>query len=228
MGIPITYYFEITCFLVGIIAANLVLRRNPKYLPNRFLALAMFLIGFYEFCIFIYDAIDQEWAVFVFLRIGMIAVLFGDMFIYFTMRCMVDSTKWLDDKLKWVPFVIIVVGISIYFAIGNYINVEAGEVGNVDVHIGYLPMALMGGTMLFFTTFSIIYLQFYGVKKSEGNHRKKMLIFEIGLYVSLFSLFIITASQFLSDSLGILFDVLGLLILSIAMVVFSLGFLLKN
>ncbi|MHA1647597.1 MAG: hypothetical protein ACTSVL_08500, partial [Promethearchaeota archaeon] len=57
------YIFEIFIFISGITSSILILKKDAKYLGNRFMASATGFIGIYGAFIFFYDMIRQVWAI---------------------------------------------------------------------------------------------------------------------------------------------------------------------
>ncbi|MHA1672488.1 MAG: hypothetical protein ACTSYI_02575 [Promethearchaeota archaeon] len=216
-----TYYLEIAAFVVGIISALAILKKDSQRLANRFLATGVFLIGFYTLCIFIYDIIGTLLAINVFLRIGMISLLFGDLFLFYTMLIMMKSTETFKRMI--IPYLnlAIVVGISIFFIVTDFVHQTESTIGNVNIQIDMIPLALII-LILFYLTISCVIITFrFGLNKMDKNSHgySKLVSFAVGLFVFLLALVINIVSQITSnDVIGAIFDALTFATLLIGLV----------
>ena len=234
----ITHYIEVFGFIVGLISAISILRKDSKYLANIYLALANILIGIYLICIFTYDIIGELWAIKLFLRIGMISLLFATLFIYYAMIIIMKSSQVFKET-KWV-YVNLVIGIAIaiYFIVEDFIreipSVEVG--GNVNIQIDIIPLALILVYLFYLTTISLYITFKYGINKIPKGEKgyTKIRSFGVGLILFILTLFVNVVSQITSNVLlGVIFDiltfsilVLGMLFISFSVLDFS--FLKKN
>lgn len=222
----ITYIFHILTTLAGLASSIFILKKDAKYLGNRFMASATGLMGIYTFCIFIYDIFANEALTLILLPIGMVCVLIGTMFIYFAMQCMVNSVVSFKNHKIWIFYAIIVGTIGLVFIIfaNQFISFEEPDElgGNINVHLSLYALLVIASLMLYFMFRSIIYLYRHGIKKTEGARKKKMIIFASGLGICIVSLFINAGSQFAS---GVILDVLTYLVLSFGVSITSYGFL---
>ncbi len=226
--IPPTYYIEVFGFIVGLISAIAILLKDSKYLANIYLALANILIGLYLICIFIYDIINELWAINVFLRIGMISLLFATLFIYYAMIIIMKSVQvFKETKLIYVNLVI-GIAIAIYFIITDFIHQKEASVGNVNIQIDMIPLAMILVYLFYLTTISIIITFKFGINRISKGEKgySKIRSFGVGLILFILTLFVNVVSQITEDdSLGVTFDVLTFSILVLGMLFISFSVL---
>jgi len=224
----ITHYIEVFGFVVGLISAISILRKDSKYLANIYLAFANFLISIYLICIFTYDIINKLWAINVFLRIGMISLLFATLFIYYAMIIIMKSVQVFKET-KFV-YVNLVIGIAIatYFIIADFITQEEAYVGNVNIKIDIVPLAMILVYLFYLTTISIVITFKYGIKRISKGEKgyTKIRSFAIGLILFIIALLVNVVSQITpNDLLGVIFDVLTFIILVLGMLFISFSVL---
>jgi len=224
----ITHYIEVFGFVVGLISAISILRKDSKYLANIYLALSNILISLYLICIFTYDIIEDLWAVNVFLRIGMISLLFATLFIYYAMIIIMKSVQvFKETKMIYVNLVI-GIAIAFYFIIEDFIHLEEAHVGNVNIQIDLLPLAMILVYLFYLTTISIIITFKFGISKISKGEKgyAKIRSFAIGLILFIIALLVNVVSQVTSnDLLGVIFDVLTFIILVLGMLFISFSVL---
>ena len=224
----ITHYIEVFGFIVGLISAISILRKDSKYLANIYLALANILISVYLICIFIYDIINELWAINVFLRIGMISLLFATLFIYYAMIIIMKSVQvFKETKLIYVNLVI-GIAIAIYFIITDFIHQEEAHVGNVNIQIDIIPLAMILVYLFYLTIISIIITFKFGINRISKGEKgySKIRSFGVGLILFILTLFVNIVSQITSDDvLGVIFDVLTFVILVLGMLFISFSVL---
>ena len=151
MGISPTYFFEISAFIVGTITAYVLLSKENRNLAHKYLGYGNFIIGVYPLCIFIYDIIIDDWAVQVFLRIAMISLLFGMLFIYYTMYILMNSSHtFQDSNMKYINFLICLLA-SLYFII--FVDIDSESTvegfGNVNISVAMSDFVLIGAILLY-------------------------------------------------------------------------------
>ncbi|MHA1611472.1 MAG: hypothetical protein ACTSVZ_11180 [Promethearchaeota archaeon] len=217
---------EVAGFVVGVISALAILKKDRSRLANRFLATGVFLIGFYTLCIFIYDMIGTLVAITVFLKLGMISLLIGDLFIYYTMLIMMRSTMTFKKmKISYINLAICV-GTSIYFIFTNFITETDSSIGNVNIQIDPFPLALII-LIFFYLKISCVIITFrFGLNKMEKSSPgySKLVSFVIGLFLFMITLVINIVSQITSNNvIGAIFDALtfGVLLIGSLFLSFS-------
>ncbi len=224
----ITHYIEVFGFIVGLISAIAILRKDSKYLANIYLALANILIGIYLICIFTYDIINELWAINVFLRIGMISLLFATLFIYYAMIIIMKSSQvFKETKLVYVNLVV-GIAIAIYFIITDFIHLKEASVGNVNVQIDLLPLAMILVYLFYLTTVSIVITFKFGINRISKGEKgySKIRSFGVGLILFIIALLVNVVSQITTnDLLGVIFDVLTFIILVLGMLFISFSVL---
>ncbi|TFG20990.1 MAG: hypothetical protein EU530_01485 [Promethearchaeota archaeon] len=220
------FIFEGIGLISGIIIATVVLKKDSKYVGNRLMAAAMILLGVYMGSILSYDILypifpTQDWIVQGLYRICVIALFFGTMFLFFTIRVMCLSSAWLT-KRNTIPYAIIILVYSITIWFIDFLEILPGDQVNTQTKI-MIPLYILIAGVAYFIIFSMIGLYRFGIRKSEGLKRMKMVIFFSGLAVSMLAIVINVLSNILADPLGVL-DVLFFGTLAIAMVVMTFGF----
>ncbi len=206
----ITHYIEVGGTIISILSAIAILRKK-KYLANTFLAIASLLVGVYLISIFIYDIINEFWAVNLFLRIGMISLLFSSLLFFYTMFVMMKSSKlFYQSKIVYINLALCLAG-SVYFSVTDFISLQDSYVGNVNIQIDIIPLAIMVLILLYFMITSIIITINFGLKKipKHTSPYKKISMYLYGLSCFIVGLFINIVSQITSnDYLGAICDVL--------------------
>jgi hypothetical protein len=224
------FVFEGIGLLAGVTIAILVMKRDSRYIGNQLMAAAMILLGVYMGSILTYDILfpifqTQEWIVQVFYRICVIALFFGTMFLFFTIQVMCQSSAWLTKK-NTIPYVIIILAYSIAIWFIDFLEIVTGEQVNTKTS-NMIPLYILIAGVVYLIVFSMIGLYRYGIRKSDGIKKKKMIIFFSGLAISMLAIIINVMSNILADPLGIL-DVIFFGTLAIAMVVMTFGFIGKQ
>lgn len=181
----------------------------------------------YVLFVFLYDIIQTLLSIEIFLRIAMICILTATLFFFYSMNCMVSSSSWFQDKKKWVPYIIAIIGYIIYLILAPLVDVVSTNPLNIGIELP--PLVIMVILMLHFLIASLSKLFRFGIKKTEGLSQKKMKIFAAGLILSVISIFINVASQIFSDSIaGEILDVVFFFSLACSVVVIAFGFLLER
>jgi len=187
---------ELVIMIAGIIMAFFTLRKNAKYIGSRLLAAGMVLVGMYGLCIFIYD-VSAYFAppavtlglIYVFLRLGMVCILFGVMCLYFAFQVVVHTESWLEKK-RTLPLVLAVAvfAIVLYAWQDAVSNISLTPVVNNHIELSMIAILGIGVLLLMLVTLANLYK--FGVKQAEGIKRKKMIFAIVGFIVATSSLFI--------------------------------------
>jgi len=222
----LTYIFEIIAIFAAFYSTYRILRRKSKFLCSNLMAVGTTLIGLYVLFVFLYDIIEELWSIEIFLRFGMISILTATLFFFYSMNCLVSSSSWFQNKKKWVPYIIVIIGYTIYLIFTPLVDVVSTDPLNIGIELP--PLVIMVIMMFHFLVSSLSILFRFGIKKSEGLSKKKMKIFAIGLILSVLSILINVASQIFSDSTaGEILDVIFFFSLACSVVVIAFGFLLE-
>jgi len=221
------FIFEGIGLVAGVTIASIVMKKDSRYIGNQMMAAAMILLGIYMGSILTYDILfpffqTQEWIVQVFYRIGVIALFFGTMFLFFTIQVMCQSSAWLTLK-HTLPYAIGILAYSIAIWFIDFLEIVSGDQVNTQAKI-MIPLYILIVGVLYFIIFSMIGLYRYGIRRSEGSRKRKMTNFFIGLVISLLAIVINVLSNLLEDPLGIL-DSIFFGTLAIAMIVMTFGFI---
>ena len=110
----LTYTFEIIAIFAAFYSTYRILRRKSKLLCSNLMAVGTTFIGLYVLFVFLYDVIQTLWSIEIFLRLGMISILAATLFFFYSMNCMVSSSSWFQNKKIWVPYIIVIIGYTIY------------------------------------------------------------------------------------------------------------------
>ncbi len=222
----LSYAFEMIAIIAAFYSTYRILKRKSKLLCSNLMAVGTAFIGLYVSFVFLYDVIQTLWSIEVFLRMGMISILTATLFFFYSMNCMVSSSAWFQDKIKWVPYIIVNIGYIIYLIFVQLVTVESYDPLNISISL--LPLAIMVVMMFHFLGASLSKLIRFGIKKTEGLSQKKMKIFAIGIILSVISILINVVSQIFSDSTaGAILDVVFFFSLACSVVVIAFGFLLE-
>ncbi|MHA1520775.1 MAG: hypothetical protein ACTSRK_11385 [Promethearchaeota archaeon] len=217
------YIFEITAIVAGILTALIIFSKKSKYLANTFMAFGNLFIGLYVAFILVYDIIGKTWAIQTFLPIAMTCILIGTLMLFFSMLCIIKSDKWFDDWYHWVPYVLIVIAYAIYILTNkNFITILDTEVVNTQIDL--IPLGILVVLLLFFLGASEYVVIFFGIKKTEGDSRKKMNLFSTGIIFGIIAILINVVSQIMAEgTLGEILDVIFFGTLAICVVLLSIA-----
>ncbi|UYP45468.1 hypothetical protein NEF87_001753 [Candidatus Lokiarchaeum ossiferum] len=223
------YILEILIFVFGIIASYLTLKKNPRYLGNIIMSSATFGLAFYSLFILLYDIIATSWAIQIFYRIALSMILAGVIGLFFSMKVLVDSTKWFNLKMNWIPYVGWWAGFTLYMIIDRgFITVlESDEIVNTQMDL--IPLAVLIGSVMAVLFYSIFKLNKYGIQRSKGISHDRMKRFAYGLLANIVALFVNIPGQIISDPvIGPIFDVVFFFILLIAVIIITSSFLMLD
>ena len=222
----LTYTFEIIAIIAAFYSTYRILKRKSKLLCSNLMAVGTIFIGLYVLFVFLYDVIQTLWSIEIFLRFGMISILTATLFFFYSMNCMVYSSSWFQNKKMWVPYIIVIIGYTIYLILAPLVEVISYSPINISINL--LPLIIMVIMLFHFLVASLSKLFRFGIKKTEGLSQKKMKIFAFGLILSVISIIINVISQIYSDSIaGEILDVVFFFSLACSVVVIAFGFLLE-
>ena len=220
------FIFEGIGLVAGIIIAVVVLKKDAKYVGNQLMAASMILLGVYMGAILFYDIVyplvKLDWIVQTFYRICVIALFFGTMALFFSTKVMSQSSAWLTKK-NTIPYAVIILAYSIMIWFIPFLTIVSGDQVNTQTEIMW-PLYILIAGVSYFIIMSMIGLYRFGISKSEGARKKKMITFFSGLAVSMLAIVINVLSNILDDPLGIL-DVIFFGVLAIAMITMTFGFI---
>jgi hypothetical protein len=155
----------------------------------------------------------------------MVSILIAVLLLYFALQVLIYSSKWIKMyKIGFFLPLIISIIISLLLIFTNFIEVK--EAATATTHfdpIIYNLFALFVAFMLFYSTL-VMYI--YGINKSTGDPKKRMLLFFVGLLCLI--------SALISDAIGniveneILFDTLLFAFLAFGVIFFASSFLRKK
>ncbi len=223
------YIFEGIGLASGIIIASIVMKKDNKYVGNQLMAASMILMGVYMGAILVYDILypifHMDWLIQVFYRICVIALFYGTMFLFFSVNVMSRSSSWFNKK-NTIPYAVIIFGYAVAICFIDFLEILPGEQVNTQTKI-MIPLYILIAGVVYFIVFSMIGLYRFGIMKSDGIRKKKMVTFFSGLMVSMVAIVINVLSNILADPLGIL-DVVFFGTLALAMVVMTFGFVGKS
>lgn len=214
----ITYIFEFLTLIISFFIALLLLKQKTNSqvpLGNTYLSLASLCVGIYALSTIIYSVIGQEWAVIIFLKLGMIAILLAVLLLYFTMQILIYSSKSISIHKSrfWIPLCVCLV-IALVLVFTNYIIVV--DARTAETHFQPVPFALFALFVAFMLFYSVISMYSFGIRKSEGNSKKRMEYFLIGLLFVISALIIDVLGNVIENE--VLFDTLLFATLSLGVI----------
>lgn len=225
----ITYIFEFATMILSFVAAFLLYyksRTSEVKIGARFLSIGIALLGLYALSTIIYSIIGQAWAIQVFLKIGIVSLIYAVLFLFYTMMILIYSSKWVRTKIVYMIGIFAVATVvSILNVVVNHIKVIDAVTANThfDPIIPFLLFALYMGFMLIFSTFALYY---FGLSKSKGDSKMRMTFFFIGLLLIILALINEIIGNFIE--IEVLFDTILFGLLSGASILFALAFLRGN
>ncbi|UYP44594.1 hypothetical protein NEF87_000879 [Candidatus Lokiarchaeum ossiferum] len=213
------FVFEGIAIVASYLSAIVVLRKNSKYIGNQLMFVTFFLFGTYILSLLTYGIIKTEIVIHILFRVGINCLLYGMLFLFFTMQVMVHSSGWINNKNHILPF-IIPAGLWSIWTIFAHLEILSIDPVNTSMALPPLIFLILSSFGLLIS--SIISLYKYGIKETKGENRKKMLIFMVGLSINLIALLISLAAQLESE--GILMDIIFFVVLACGLVIVAYGF----
>jgi len=214
----ITYIFEfVTLFISFWTFFTLFKQKKNSQVPlgNTFLALGAFFLGIYALFTIIYSLIGQEWAIITFLKLGMVSLMIGVLFLFYTMQILTYSSKSIKiKKISYWGSLVAFLVIALILLFTNYITVVDSATG--ATHFQSLQFYLFAIFVAFMLVYSTIPLYRFGIKKNTGETKKRAQFFLIALLFFIGSLFIdaignIIEIEALFDTLLFAFISIGIL-----------------
>lgn len=214
----ITYIFEFIALCISFWTFFILFKQKKHSqvpLGNTFLALGAFCIGIYALFTIIYSLINQEWAIITFLKLGMISLMAGVLFLFYTMQILIYSSKSINIKKTsyWAPLVAFLT-ISLILLFTDYITVV--DIATGATHFETLQFSLFAIFVAFVLIYSTVPLYRFGIKKNTGDTKKRAQFFLIALLFFIGSLLIdaignIVEIEALFDTLLFAFISIGIL-----------------
>ncbi len=224
----IRYIADISAVVVAVALALTIFKRHPDQIGNRLMSLSIGLIGLYSFSFLMLDLIALEWAIQIFLRIGIASILFACIFMYFSFQILLHSSKWLEIKKNTLPLIIIGILYSLLLLSTNLITINS--LSPVDTQLDLIILGILLIILLVLTLYNIYAVYTGGIKKTDNLTLKKRLqyIF-LGLLVFLLVLvFVVISNVAIDKTIGSIFDILCFVGLIIGLLLMSIGFLKKE
>ena len=222
----ITYIFEFILMVLSFIASFLVIRiKSKSKVPqsNLFLSISSIFVGLYALSTIIYSLIRQEWAIIAFLKIGMISIVLAVFCLFLTIQILISSSKWISiHRFYFITLLAATTILTLLLIFTDFIKVI--DIKTSETHFNpiiYYPFAIYIAFILVFSTFSTYY---YGIRKSTGESRKRMLLFFFGLLIMLGGLIVDTIGN--TIEIEIIFDFLLFCFLSIGISFVTASFLI--
>ncbi len=225
----ITYIFEFITMILSFIATFLLYhksRTSEVKIGARFLSVGIALLGLYALSTIFYSLIGQAWAIQVFLKIGIISLIYAVLFLFYTMIILIFSSKWARAKIVYMITIFAIATIISFITIFvDYIKIIDAKTANThfDPILPFIMFAIYVGFILIL---SAVALYYFGILKNSGASKKRMMLFFIGLILIILSLITELIGNFIE--IEILFDTILFGLLSGASVLFALAFLRGN
>ena len=221
----LTFIFELLTTIISFYVGYLLMKQNEdKQIGNKLLASGIISVGFYTLFTFIYSIIAKEWAIILFLKLGMIIILIGVTLLIFTMKILINSSVWIEKPEKWIYFSLTLI-ISVILAVTNYITVidEENSVTTFNLLVFY-TFALYILLLLIYGSYSIYK---FGIKRTKGDAKKRMVYFFSGLISLIISLLIDAVGNFFPE-FELIFDLMLFTLMTIGMLLMARVFLSKR
>ena len=222
----ITYVFEFILMVLSFIASFLVNRKKSKSeVPqsNLFLSISTIFVGLYALSTIIYSLLRQEWAIIAFLKVGMISIVLAVFCLFLTIQILISSSKWISiHKYYFISLLAATTILTLLLIFTDFIEII--DIKTSETHFNpviYYPFAIYVAFILIFSTFSTYY---YGIRKSTGESRKRMLLFFFGLLIMLGGLIVDTIGN--TIEIEIIFDFLLFCFLSVGISFVTASFLI--
>ncbi len=225
----VTYIFEFITMILSFIAAFLLYykaRSSEVKIGAIFLSIGLALLGVYALSTIIYSLIGQEWAIQVFLRMGVISLIYAVLFLFYTMIILIYSSKWFKTKIFYMIGVFTLATIvSAILLFTNYIEVI--DAATADTHFNPpLPFIIFALYMACMVITSTIGLFYFGILKTSGASKMRMILFFMGLILIILALISEVIGNTIENEM--IFDTILFALLSGASVLFALAFLRGN
>ncbi|MCF2140951.1 MAG: hypothetical protein K9W44_12915 [Candidatus Lokiarchaeota archaeon] len=225
------YIFESVAIISGVIAAITAIHRDPKYRANQLMASSMIFIALYAFLIMLYDIsffqTGNPKIIYFSYPQAIIAIVGASIFLFLTMQTIINSSHWLAVWWHWGIHIIILVIFGILVNVVDFITIIESE--NVDTQINLWVLAIVVILLLYYLSQSIWTTYVHGIKKSHGNSKKKLIIFESGLIIDFIAIFVNVLSQMASNiSTGQILDLIFFGLIAVGNVIYSVSFILPS
>lgn len=220
--------FEGITSVVSLICVILVLKQNFKELKNKLMAFSLGMVGCSTLSVFIYDSIQQEWAVYAFAPISILAIFFSVTGFYLTVQLLIHSEFWWEKSINWVlPLFLCVAYTFVLFIWNPFTIVSLEPYVNTSVDILFLIPALL--LIIGYLTFSLFQIYFSGIKQTTGAARFRLILVFSGISVSLFSVIVNILGQLLATGeYGYMWDIGYFFCVMLGMIILAMGFILKS
>lgn len=225
--VSISQIFQIIAALAAIVSIIYLYRKDAKYIGNQLMILTMISLILYAISTFIYDILGIGIVILILVRVGVLAGMFAGYFVYLSMQTMVNSSLWFDEKKNWLPHLIILIIISLYFIFSDSVDYTLLPEDGVNVIISMSVTIITGIPLFLFVLISIIIIIRNGIQKTTGILQSKMKIFRNGLMIIFIAIVIVISSNFVAEAIGIIFDSLTFLLMGIGSVLMTIGFILN-
>jgi hypothetical protein len=174
--------------------AIVVYLRSRKNLPNIYMATAFLGFSLYTGGVLIYDifAVDSSGNILIdiFIRMSLVSILFGGMFLFFAMMGQGHSRMWYTFKKNTLPWYGIVSAYSLVLIVWNryifgsdWVTVLSYQPVDTKLTIFVLIPLIILLFIFFITSTFVIYT--YGVKKTEGLRKHNMQRFLTGILIAI-------------------------------------------
>ena len=199
----LNFYFKIAfegiTTIVCITLAIVVYLRSRKNLPNIYMATAFLLFGIYTGGVLVYDIFAMgpsgDIIIAIFIRVSLVSILFGGMFLFFAMQGQGHSRMWYSFKKNTLPWFGIVSVYSLFLLIWNHyifggivtrsdwVTVLSYQPVDTQLYIFVLiPLIIL---LFVFLISSTLTIYTYGVKKTEGLRKHNMQRFLAGILIAI-------------------------------------------
>jgi hypothetical protein len=175
----ITYVFEFLATFVSLWVGILLYRQKSTSqvpLGNNLLTIGALSLGFFTLSTIIYSLIGIAFYIILFLKLGMVAIMFGVLLLYYTMCVLVYSSSQFSFRKPYVygPFMIFFI-VSLILIFSDYIHVI--DAITAETVFDLIPFMLYALFVSFMLLINAIFLFKYGIKKVNDASKTRMMTF---------------------------------------------------
>ena len=190
----IAYFSEVFTTVVTVFLAIYIIKKDSKYLGNILVGTGIASIGGFTFSVFLLNVLSTEWAIKIFLPIGMAVIMHGAMCLYFGFQVLANSVNWFNEKMRWVPHLMIWIVYTIWILVDrSLVNVISLEPSPV-VQFNLAALAIMAVFSVFFLIKSMIEVK-KSLKVVDGVMKKRMLYFQNGIRTLVVSIILVVLAN---------------------------------
>lgn len=185
--------FLVITTIIGVYSSLKIIQKN-KTVMNYLMAAFTFLIGLYTFTVILYDFINS--LVYILIPFGILALVLSTISVYFSVQCMLKSETWFENKLHWVPFLILWLVYAIVLYSIDLVEIVSNE-DVINTQVKIVPLLFGVVFIMFFLIFTLVNL-FQASKAFETPNQKiKWFIYSVSF--NILAVIVSITSQVVTD-----------------------------